>query len=1466
LLGVARGIGHCSRWTPALPIPFVTMSPRPRFPIAFCVAAVLSFSGRARAEEPAFEIKEGDRVVFLGDALLERENTYGYLETRMHEQFPDRSFIVRNLSWSGDTPAGWSRASFDGPEKGIERLKEHLALVKPTVVFLGYGMAASLQEMTDKAQDPTLNPDLARYGAEPMSTARFKKELGALMDLIEEDRKAETGDRKEAVRFVLLSPIKHEDLRAVRPGTPDPAEHNRLLEQYAKAVEELAKEKGARFVSVFGALDENLKGVSATDNGVTLNKAGFDQLVRRVTDGLGYPAREAAYPDILLGAVHRKNDLFFHRFRPANSTYLFGFRKHEQGQNAKEMVEFEPVIAAADAEIDWIKRAPKPTEPKESGKNAGGRKPNGTSRDPSTAPAKAGSAQDDGKVKVEPLPLPHFDLDPSLEISLWAESPMLGKPTQMAWDSEGRLWVACTPIYPQILPGAHPDDKVVILEDTDRDGKADKSTVFADDLLIPSSVAVDLVFKSGTKGSKPQLVNAAYVGASTELLHLLDTNGDGKADERRVVLSGFGTEDTHHTIHTLRWGPDGRLYFDQSVYIHSHLETPWGMVRLNAGGVFAYDPRTERVEVYSKGLWNPWGHAWDEFGNDFLTDGAGFNGISWTFPGAVFNPSEGARKTMPSISPGNYPKFAGLEIIRSPLFPADWQGTAITCDFRAHRVVRFAIDSLGVEKHPADPTLVRATANKSGFITREMPDIARTAELAFRPIDVRLGPDGALYIADWTNPVINHGEVDFRDPRRDHVHGRIWRVAPKGSKPLKWEKVVPMDRRGGSEVAGNEWRDEQVARMMYAMGQWEPRSMIDDWADRVTDEDFHRPRLRGMRAVSRKPSIEAASKVLTAALNSPADDPYYEFAAWISINDLATVWTDALAKGEWKADTEEKQKQLAWGLGAIRPELATAVLARLMAAGQVPLDGSGPWIELIGKAGDGTALGRVFDSLVRGEIVGAVAVRALQAIGEAGRTRNVRPASELKDIAAFFHKPDAALASAAVRAAGPWGIRGFIPLYAQQARSEEAVVRDAAIGALRETGATSGEAKGEAIAALTELCADSQAPVLRRQAAAALASLDLQRSLVTVAGMLNDQTTEADALEAWRGVLAGKDAPNILASSLPRNLAPVISKSGLRAAREIGKRGEKLVAFLAPIAGESVSPPASSADWAAIAEIVKRDGDPARGEEIYRRTALACVTCHAIGGAGGKVGPELGTIGASAPLDYIIESVLAPAAKVKEGYNAISLTLKDGTAAAGVLARETDKDLVVRTATGQEQAVPKANVASRENIGSLMPANLVAPLKDRERIDLFAFLAQVGKAGVYDASKSDVARTWWLYSKGSAEAAGVGALKGGDGVPAYTNVDGRLPKERLTEIAAMVQGEVVFAVSKFNAATAGKTKLNLQGIREAWLDGQALAVASEASPQVNLSAGDHVLAVKLETGQLPEELRVASEGVRFVNE
>ena len=140
------------------------------------------------------------------------------------------------------------------------------------------------------------------------------------------------------------------------------------------------------------------------------------------------------------------------------------------------------------------------------------------------------------------------------EVSLFASDPMIAKPIAMSFDAKGRLWVATSETYPQIMPGQMPSDKVYRLEDTDGDGKADKRTVFADGLLTPTAILV--------------MPEGVYVGNSTELLFFEDKDDDGVADNKRVVLSGFGTEDTHHIVHTLRAGPAGRIYFNQSIKHH----------------------------------------------------------------------------------------------------------------------------------------------------------------------------------------------------------------------------------------------------------------------------------------------------------------------------------------------------------------------------------------------------------------------------------------------------------------------------------------------------------------------------------------------------------------------------------------------------------------------------------------------------------------------------------------------------------------------------------------------------------------------------------------------------------------------------------------------------------------------------------------------------------------------------------
>jgi hypothetical protein len=220
---------------------------------------------------------------------------------------------------------------------------------------------------------------------------------------------------------------------------------------------------------------------------------------------------------------------------------------------------------------------------------------------------------------------------------------------------------------------------------------------------------------------------------------------------------------------------------------------------------------------------------------------------------------------------------------------------------------------------------------------------------------------------------------------------------------------------------------------------------------------------------------------------------------------------------------------------------------------------------------------------------------------------------------------------------------------------------------------------------------------------------------------------------------------------------------------------------------------------------------------------------------------------------------------VKEGYIAFTFTMKDGSQMNGIPTRETANEQFIRVGPGPEIPLVKSNIAKRDTFGSMMPAGLVDALNDEEKLNLISFLSQVGKPGPFDATKSNVARIWWLFPSSVLASA---VTPGGEAPAVIANVNGALPKQRLADTLPLVAnpGDGPKAATKFQLATAGKVKLNLTGIREAWLDGQGLAVASEPSPTVDLAAGVHTLAVRLDPKALPETLRVESAEVRFLAE
>jgi len=353
-----------------------------------------------------------------------------------------------------------------------------------------------------------------------------------------------------------------------------------------------------------------------------------------------------------------------------------------------------------------------------------------------------------------------------------------------------------------------------------------------------------------------------------------------------------------------------------------------------------------------------------------------------------------------------------------------------------------------------------------------------------------------------------------------------------------------------------------------------------------------------------------------------------------------------------------------------------------------------------------------------------------------------------------------------------------------------------------------------------------------------------------------------------------KGAGPALAKALPKSGIPEpVARTGLRAAREGGRSEPDLVLALTRGSGlDEGGVTLTDAELKQLASDVTRKGDPARGETLYRRKELACITCHAIGGAGGKVGPDMTSLGASAPVDYLIESVWFPNKKIKEGFHALSIETKDSQEFSGTLARETGEQLTLRDATGKEVTVAKNNIADRRTgTLSLMPAGLIDNLTPAERIDLFRFLSELGKPGPYDASKGSVARVWRVRpgahtdeQRGEASIVNSDLSSKGWG-PVFARVDGRLTPEDLREGVSLNPYQwhgvtAVYAATTLNVTKAGAVKLKFNSAPGAlWIDGQPQPTGAEATS--DLSTGAHTIMVRLDPKALPEALRLeTSEG------
>ena len=348
--------------------------------------------------------------------------------------------------------------------------------------------------------------------------------------------------------------------------------------------------------------------------------------------------------------------------------------------------------------------------------------------------------------------LASFTTAPGYNIDLFAsekEFPNLANPVQITFDNKDRLWVATMPTYPHWKPGEpKPNDKLLIYEDTNNDGKADKEIVFADKLHLPTGFEISH--------------DGIYVAQGNHLIRLQDTNGDDKADLREIILSGFDDHDTHHVISAFCADPSGAIYMSEGTFLHSNIETAHGPIRSSNGGFFRYSPQRNHLERTARlSIPNPWGTAFDRFGQPFFLETSDPD-LHWMTPASVRVDYGQFCPKPPAILERNQRvrPTSGLEFISSRHFPDEVQD-----DVLLNNTIRF----LGTKQH-------QILDSKSGYKTKHRQDLLTSKDGNFRPTDLEFAPDGSLYLCDWHNVLVGHMQHSARDPLRDHKHGRIYRI------------------------------------------------------------------------------------------------------------------------------------------------------------------------------------------------------------------------------------------------------------------------------------------------------------------------------------------------------------------------------------------------------------------------------------------------------------------------------------------------------------------------------------------------------------------------------------------------------------------------------------------------------------------------------------------------------------------
>ncbi len=791
------------------------------------LSLLAALSAQAQTQAPV-EFKPGDSIAILGSGVADRSQHYGWLEAMLVAANADKDLSFRNLAFSGDEINTWHRVG-DKPEDFGTR-DQWLAKVKADVVFAFYGYNESFDGYAGIEQ--------------------FKTNLAKFID----DIKKQNFSGKGSPRIVLFSPVALEKLPD--PSLPPVDEKNTNLQNYTAAMNEVvAAAKDVTFVNLFEPVQKSWGKEPFTLNGLYQNAAGDKAIAAAAFKALtGKDAPEVS--DKLRQAVVSKNWEWHQRYRTVDGYNVYsgrsglayannigGFKQNERNPEkpyvsnfqvmAQEMAQRDVKTANREKRV-WAIAKGGDLEVKDDNlppvEVVGSNMPDPKSGAAfNKVPMTGMTFTADGLIEIPDAAarINDIQLEKGLKLTLFADEkrfPELVNPVAMQWDTKGRLWVSAWLNYPERTPTSKKGDSLLIFEDTNGDGVADKMTEFVDDLNCPTGFQI---YKDG-----------AIVMQSPSLIYVSDTDGDGKADKRERILTGLCAADSHHETCYLSYDNGGAIYPSDGVFHRTQVETLYGPVRNTNGAIYRFDLNRQKLERFTTDACvNPHGKIWDRWGNAYFTDATG-NVNTFAEASSSYLPLEGGGsakmkefwKRPARPSPGNM-------IIASRHFPDDWQN-----NFLNTNVISFQ----GIWRVP----LVQDGAGMMGPSETEMVKADPAVYPTFRPSCISVGLDGAMYFCDWSNATIGHMQHHLRDPNRDHLHGRIYKLTYEGRDLLKPKKIH------GESIPAlldllKEWEDitRQLAKVELAKhDRKEVAAAAKTWAANLdkSDKEYEHHRLEAL--------------------------------------------------------------------------------------------------------------------------------------------------------------------------------------------------------------------------------------------------------------------------------------------------------------------------------------------------------------------------------------------------------------------------------------------------------------------------------------------------------------------------------------------------------------------------------------------------------------------------------------------